>query len=600
MASAPPGGAPTDPASRPSFLTGTATTATTTATVPSPPAAASESGSGPGVDPLGVAADAVRLSGSGVDASFGAARAATDFGFGIAALAIGGTSALLARAAGPANPVSKALDHVADIVDIAHDVTTASQSLGLAVTQATLEAAQQTLALAGAQGGELLRLAFGAEVAAALLRINGMARGFTQPLEGYPVTALAGAAQRWSSLQRAALARLQEEADEDEAIENVRLPAGSEKALRYAASTMGSKWKAGLINGASFRASTEAARRVREAHEHHLGAGDEALAAAGLSTDAEVVLYEHGNRSVYAPAHLVAVDYADRAVYVAIRGTASISDVLVDLMCEAEPYEMEMQGLSGHAHEGMLRAARELSPTLSTAVERGLEKLRRGDHSRELELPGGSRVHVRAFEPAEGEEQRPPPKVVLCGHSLGAGVASLLAAEWRQGRGFRPPGEVHMTCFAFACPQVLSAQLAESMRDCCYSLIVGDDAVPRLSLATASDLREVLAILADNDIACADDYEALKSVAQAGLGKDVHRLCPPGRLFYCGGTAEAQQLGALVVGTTDMDELVVSSDMLAVHMPHRYLEAVRNVGESDGGPLYIDMRNLIVSGDVDG
>jgi len=94
-----------------------------------------------------------------------------------------------------------------------------------------------------------------------------------------------------------------------------------------------------------------------------------ALAAAGLDSDAEVLLFENRNASLFSPGHMVLVDYDENAVYVCIRGTASTSDVLVDLVCHAVPYRMESQDLEGFAHEGMLTAAQRLGPNLAPAVK---------------------------------------------------------------------------------------------------------------------------------------------------------------------------------------------------------------------------------------
>jgi len=55
---------------------------------------------------------------------------------------------------------------------------------------------------------------------------------------------------------------------------------------RYAAASLGSSWKAGLVNGVSYTSAVDAHRRAREAAEG--GEGAMALAAAGLDSDAEV------------------------------------------------------------------------------------------------------------------------------------------------------------------------------------------------------------------------------------------------------------------------------------------------------------------------
>merc|ERR1719409_130171 len=112
----------------------------------------------------------------------------------------------------------------------------------------------------------------------------------------------------------------------------------------------------------------------------------------------------------------------------------------------------------------MLRAAQRLDTVLSEIAETGLSQLS---------------PHV-------------PRRIVICGHSLGAGVAALLAALWRD-RGHLPG--VNVQCVAFACPQVLDSCLAVAQSNHTTSVIVGDDLVPRFSLATAQDLQAAMLCL---------------------------------------------------------------------------------------------------------
>merc|ERR1712176_808141 len=85
-------------------------------------------------------------------------------------------------------------------------------------------------------------------------------------------------------------------------------------------------------------------------------------------------------------------------------------------------------------------------------------------------------------------------KVVISGYSLGAGVAALIAALWQDSGRF--PSSL-LECFAFACPQVLDHDLALAQSNHTTSVIVGNDVVPRASMATAKDLRTAMLLLAN-------------------------------------------------------------------------------------------------------
>lgn len=66
-------------------------------------------------------------------------------------------------------------------------------------------------------------------------------------------------------------------------------------------------------------------------------------------------------------------------------------------------------------------------------------------------------------------------RLVVTGHSLGAGCAYLLALYLRQ---FVP----QLTCWAFSPPGGLaSRQLCEHSADWCHSVILGKEWVPRLT-----------------------------------------------------------------------------------------------------------------------
>eukprot|EP00752_Nemacystus_decipiens_P015850 g14160.t1 len=170
----------------------------------------------------------------------------------------------------------------------------------------------------------------------------------------------------------------------------------------------------------------------------------------------------------------VAVDHVSRSVVVSIRGTYSVSDTMVDLLCNPVDFA------GGKAHQGISQSALRVWKAVKAQVEKQL------------------REH-------EGY------KLVLTGHSLGAGTAILLkillarngvgVLEGRingKGEGGGALSErldvgrpVRVECYAFAPPPVFSGVGAHWMPDV-YSFVNGADCVPTMSLGSVYSLSRTL------------------------------------------------------------------------------------------------------------
>merc|ERR1712050_774931 len=124
-------------------------------------------------------------------------------------------------------------------------------------------------------------------------------------------------------------------------------------------------------------------------------------------------------------------------------------------------------------------------------------------------------------------------------------------------------------CFAFACPQVFDSELAKAQSSHTTSVIVGNDLVPRLSLATATDLRAAMLLLSGES----DSYSTTKILAAEGRGDtpalaaafsvmrpevciSPGRLYPAGRLLHLRPMKQPQ-----MVGHEAVDEILIAWDM---------------------------------------
>ncbi|KAJ3153400.1 hypothetical protein HDU86_005230 [Geranomyces michiganensis] len=176
--------------------------------------------------------------------------------------------------------------------------------------------------------------------------------------------------------------------------------------------------------------------------------------------------------SLIAPVHYLVVDAKTQAVVVSLRGTLGLSDLITDLTSNYASFTTS-NGHTGKVHAGMLESA---------------EKVARG--------PVRDAV-------SDALRRHPTFSLVLTGHSLGGGVAALLALIWSRklvdehGResfvtcgdaGF-PVRPVH--CFVYGSPAVMSVDLSHHYKHLITSVIYRHDIVPCLSLGLIRDFRNV-------------------------------------------------------------------------------------------------------------
>lgn len=300
----------------------------------------------------------------------------------------------------------------------------------------------------------------------------------------------------------------------------------------------------------------------------------------GISVDDIVV--ENQLESIYRPGYMVLLDHANKDIVVSLRGTMNPHDVLTDLTCLHSPCDEHIEAEtsnclgdckvnvseiftgsknaapSHYAHEGFLRSAITLSETLRPVISR-----------------------LIAEYPKYG--------LLVCGHSLGAGVASLLALKWAN--------EYHFVrCVAFSPPCVLTLSAARAVSDRVTSVIVGDDMVCRFGIGTSLDLRDAclhlhhLSNFTEN-AASIDVVDHLRSTHMVNP-----KLYPPGKIIHiikrnAGLTsAELEQSSnvnnligahgdeiAYVSDQLTFAEMQISATMFSSHMPHSVLAKVRDI-----------------------
>lgn len=264
---------------------------------------------------------------------------------------------------------------------------------------------------------------------------------------------------------------------------------------------------------------------------------------------------EMRGEAVDCPRFAVAVDHHTRSVVLAIRGTASISDGLVhDLVCKPEPF------LGGHAHAGFANAANVL--------------------------------HRVAGPPlAEAAAAHPDYDVVLCGHSLGAGAASLLTLrfldEQRRGNeaGAAPtiPPDRRVRCFAFAPPPVFSGEPPPGAHDAIFAVARTADVVPHLSFERVHATMLAIAAIDRLDLTTGDRFalvvglktpppvllDAAMTAARQNSFLPLGLPCTTVTVLDSDGAAEVEDAGAFFA-----QPLPLSPNMVLSHLPNSYQHAL--------------------------
>ncbi|XP_062490123.1 diacylglycerol lipase-beta isoform X3 [Pezoporus occidentalis] len=169
------------------------------------------------------------------------------------------------------------------------------------------------------------------------------------------------------------------------------------------------------------------------------------------------------HNKIYEIPFFVALDHKKEAIVVAVRGTLSFEDILTDLSADCEDLTLEDVLENGFVHKGITQAANYIYQKL---INDGILN--------------------QAFTIA------PEYKLVIVGHSLGGGTASILAIMLRN-------SFPTLRCYAFSPPGgLLSKSLADYTKRFIVSVIVGKDLVARLSMPNMEDLkRRIVRIVAN-------------------------------------------------------------------------------------------------------
>ncbi|GMI43870.1 hypothetical protein TeGR_g4281 [Tetraparma gracilis] len=441
------------------------------AATPSPPSppASNPSQPPPALHPAGaVLHDSLPLARTATDAGFTVASTATRLGFAIAQTSMSLTSSSLKHAgallssagvggaAGPALVASGlSIDLANSAVGVAQDLTLAAQHAGQIAAQTGISALEFTTEVAGYQNGDGVRLFVSEDDIEAARFVHAMVVNFLDE-----VPAGITAKDMYAALSVLALLH---------ADTKTGLPSSTPGLAPISTQDVSPDVQAYIRPAVGIYGNLPTAflqiRPSDPSHPAHPPAPhplDEDAAITAFCRIASVppsdVLAHDLKGATYQPGYIVYVDRPRRNVVVTLRGTINFpADVLTDLVCGVSHYTPPAlpAPTDPHpgAHGGMLEAARRIRSKVESTVATAL-----ADNT--------------GFN------------VMVTGHSLGAGVATLLGSMWG-------PSFPAVKVVAFAPPCTLTR---ESAAACTWitSVVCGTDVVSRFGLATSVDLREVL------------------------------------------------------------------------------------------------------------
>ncbi|XP_063221652.1 diacylglycerol lipase-beta-like [Bacillus rossius redtenbacheri] len=168
----------------------------------------------------------------------------------------------------------------------------------------------------------------------------------------------------------------------------------------------------------------------------------------------EDILYASFQNCVFQVPFFVLLDHKTSSVVVAIRGSISLRDIFTDFTAGAEKFEVEGLPDDTMAHKGMVMGVKHIKSRLED-----------------------QKILDSAFA------LYPTYKLIIVGHSLGAGIGVLLALLLR-------PKYPEVKVYAMSPPAaVLTREAARFTEQFTFSVGVGDDFVMRLSVDSIENLR---------------------------------------------------------------------------------------------------------------
>ncbi|KAL7471940.1 hypothetical protein ACHAXS_012247 [Conticribra weissflogii] len=350
--------------------------------------------------------------------------------------------------------------------------------------------------------------------------------------------------------------------------------------------------------------------------------------------DKSDVITANWHSKVNRPAYFIVRDVKRRSIVLSIRGTMSPRDILTDLCASTENFIVEdcsdgnftaadaagniaTIGDIGCDGESQIDTSQPLQPSIVTKTTYTKPPLIIGRAHKGMIDAAKSVGRVTGKIITEELRSHPDYSLVILGHSLGGGVAAVLAAMWSR----RFPGRVKSYGYGNPCVFPLDwcrssssfSTLSQKNMDECNNIVsvIGEgDPFSRISLGHLADISKALSLLCqdkgfrDEILKRTDIIKSVDSIdktdrnyvwlvnAMAFLPNDMiaEKLFPPGQIYVMSGSliefnAETRANLSMIrkVEANTFRELQLHARMfdLTLHIPARYESVLQRLSKSN-------------------
>lgn len=244
-------------------------------------------------------------------------------------------------------------------------------------------------------------------------------------------------------------------------------------------------------------------RELREAFQWAMWAYEPKLETLQSNFGTEFAVKQHTTSAPARPCnvgHFVAISKSRKLVVVGVKGTSTLEDLLTDCCGRSIPY------IHNISSEPAIEVSAERPDIVGVSDEEievtsGHERIwmqANGDHEvrcHEGILLSATKLANDVAGLVENYVVRNRYRCVVCGHSLGAGAASLLAVVLRSRFPTLAQNDAALQVYAFAPPPVLDLDSALLASPYVLSIVNNADIVPRCSLANLLVFLEFLRLV---------------------------------------------------------------------------------------------------------